>query len=391
MTEAPERSRQPAPPEAAAVAVSRPYGRALATATLRALDGVDVSMPPGTCSASSGPSGLRQVDAAGDGRRPARAERRARSRSAAPCGRATACASAPTCPSATCCCRGARRSTTPRSRSSSQGDAAAEARERARPLFERLRARRASSRPGPTSCRAGCASGSRSCARCWPASPCCCWTSRSPRSTRSRAPRCRSGSPACSPRDAHTVAARHPRRRGGALPLRPRAGDERRARARIVDALEVPQPARRRPRRRRHLARVRRAAPARAAGAGAGARREPRCARVLAPAARCSSLLLAAGSWPPAGTCSPTRSRSRTSCSPRRARSRERSGRTATLLAEDAWVTLQEVLLGFALALVAGVAVAVADPPLRRPRGAPSTRWWSPPRRSRSSSSPRSS
>ena len=45
-------------------------------------------------------------------------------------------------------------------------------------------ASRASSAHAPTSCRAACASASRSCARCWPASPCCAWTSRSARSTR---------------------------------------------------------------------------------------------------------------------------------------------------------------------------------------------------------------
>ena len=48
--------------------------------------------------------------------------------------------------------------------------------------------------PGRRSCRAGCASGSRSCGRCWPASRCWRSTSRSPRWTRSPAPRCRAGS-----------------------------------------------------------------------------------------------------------------------------------------------------------------------------------------------------
>ena len=57
-----------------------------------------------------------------------------------------------------------------------------------------------SSRPAPASCPAGCASASPSCARCLPTSPCCCSTSRSPRSTRSPAPRCRSGSRRRSPR-----------------------------------------------------------------------------------------------------------------------------------------------------------------------------------------------
>ena len=52
-----------------------------------------------------------------------------------------------------------------------------------------------SSRRGRPSSPAGCASGSPSCARCWRASRCCCSTSRSPRSTRSPGPRCRTGSP----------------------------------------------------------------------------------------------------------------------------------------------------------------------------------------------------
>ncbi len=38
---------------------------------------------------------------------------------------------------------------------------------------------RASSGEQPRRCRAGCGSGSPSCARCWPRSRCCCWTSRS--------------------------------------------------------------------------------------------------------------------------------------------------------------------------------------------------------------------
>ena len=47
-----------------------------------------------------------------------------------------------------------------------------------------------SRRRGRPSCRAACASGWRSCARCWPGAPCCCWTSRSAPWTPSPAPRC---------------------------------------------------------------------------------------------------------------------------------------------------------------------------------------------------------
>ena len=61
------------------------------------------------------------------------------------------------------------------------------------------------------------------------------------------------------------------------------------------------------------------------------------------------------------------------------------------LLADDAWVTLREIVLGFALAVVAGVAVRGPASPLARRCAAPSTPCSSPRRRSRSSSSRRSS
>ncbi len=61
------------------------------------------------------------------------------------------------------------------------------------------------SSPGRRRCPAGCASGSRSCARCWRASPCSRSTSRSPRSTRSPARRCRAGSRTCSSSEPRTV------------------------------------------------------------------------------------------------------------------------------------------------------------------------------------------
>ena len=62
-----------------------------------------------------------------------------------------------------------------------------------------------SSAPARPSCPAGCASAWRSCARCWPAARCCCSTSRSGRSTRSPARRCRSGWRTRSPREPRTV------------------------------------------------------------------------------------------------------------------------------------------------------------------------------------------
>ena len=70
---------------------------------------------------------------------------------------------------------------------------------RGRAAVRALRPRRVRVGAARASSPAGCASGSPSCARCSPASRCCCSTSRSPRSTRSRGRRCRSGSPARSP------------------------------------------------------------------------------------------------------------------------------------------------------------------------------------------------
>ena len=56
--------------------------------------------------------------------------------------------------------------------------------------------------------------------------------------------------------------------------------------------------------------------------------------------------------------------------------------RDRSLLADDFWVTLREVLLGFLCALVVGLAFAMLLH-LSEPCDAPSTRCWSLPRRSR--------
>ena len=76
------------------------------------------------------------------------------------------------------------------------------------------------------------------------------------------------------------------------------------------------------------------------------------------------ALLLAVliGAWQVAATHRRDRRRaatSKASSSPRPPKSPHRSGRTAALLAENAWVTLKEVLLGFGCALVAGLFFAV--------------------------------
>ena len=67
------------------------------------------------------------------------------------------------------------------------------------PPVRALRAGRVRARRARPSSPAGCGSGSPSCGPCSPASRCCCSTSPSPRSTRSPAPRCRSGWPRRSP------------------------------------------------------------------------------------------------------------------------------------------------------------------------------------------------
>ena len=83
--------------------------------------------------------------------------------------------------------------------------------------FERARPARALGRDAPAR--------RVRCARCWPASRCSASTSRSPRSTRSRARRCRPGWPARWRDEPRTVAARHARRRGGGRAGRPRRRD----------------------------------------------------------------------------------------------------------------------------------------------------------------------
>ena len=136
---------------------------------------------------------MRQVDAARADRRARRADGgrdRRRRRGRRP---ASASSAAPGCRSATGCCRGSGPSTTRRSPLRIGGIGRREARERASVDAASGSGSASSSAPTRASSRAGCASGSRSRGRCSPARRCSCSTSRSPRSTRSPAPTCRSG------------------------------------------------------------------------------------------------------------------------------------------------------------------------------------------------------
>ena len=157
------------------------------------------------CSASSGPPGCGKstlLELIAGLREPQRGRDRGRRRARPPRRGSPA---APTCRSATCCCPGC----------AAIDNAALALRNRGAAARRGARARRrrcssasgspASSARGRPSSPAGCASGSPSCARCSPASRCCCSTSRSPRSTRSPAPRCRSGSPGRWPPSPRTV------------------------------------------------------------------------------------------------------------------------------------------------------------------------------------------
>ena len=105
-----------------------------------------------------------------------------------------------------------------------RGESKAKARAAARAGVRRVRPGGLRARAARRAVAAGCASAWRSCARCWPASRCSASTSRSRRSTRSRAPTCRRGCGRAGARAAHR-AARHPRRRGGRAARRPRRGD----------------------------------------------------------------------------------------------------------------------------------------------------------------------
>ena len=307
-------------------------------------------------------------------------------------------ASAPTCPSATSCCPGTRHSTTRR------WPCATAASARPRRGGRRGRCSSASASPASRARRrpsspAGCASASPSSAPSSPASRCWRSTSPSPRSTRSPGRRCRSGwprrsaptrarsssSPTTSRRrsTSPTASSSSPPARPGSSPScgapNPRAPDRDAA---VTDPAFVA---------------IREQALH--ALARSSAVRNPRNAwkrnrgtmrRWLLPI-----LLLAAliGAWQLAASSGFLADvlGLDSFLVPSPAEVGEALWHSRSLLAENAWVTLREILLGLGCALVVGVVFALLDAPLGRRSATPPTRWSSPRRRSRSSSSRRSS
>ena len=141
--------------------------------------------------------------------------------------------------------------------------------------------------------------------------------------------------------------------------------------ARIVAELERAGAARGRPRRRRHRPRLRRrprAGDARRCSEGIAMRRW----LAARPAARGADRRLAARRLE--RRRSPTCSTSKSFLVPSPAEIADSLWENRSLLAENAWVTLREILLGFGCALVAGVGFAVADAPLRDRSATPPTR-----------------
>ena len=149
--------------------------------------------------------------------------------------------------------------------------------------------------------------------------------------------------------------ARDARRRGGALPLRPRARAVGAARQRAGRDRGGPAPAPAAARD-RHLARLHRAQ-----GAGAGG-----AWRELAGAA-CRAGARDVGAWEVAARVGAVENYLLPAPSEVAPALVEDRG----LLLPDAWVTAQEVLLGFALAVVVGLALAIAAAPLAAPAARP--------------------
>ena len=225
----------------------------------------------------------------------------------------------------------------------------------ARPLFERFGLDGLRARAARTSSRAGCASASRSCARCSPGKPVLCLDEPFARARRDHPrARCRTGWPARWPRAAHRPA-RHPRRRGGASSSPTASSCSRRGPAASSPSSTSPLP---RPRRRDRPG-ARRAARARAGGAAPrdAARRAAR-----SPCAVAGRSLVLLGGWEAL-----RRARRRRRPHPARAaRGRHGARRTtARCCGTTSRVTAQEVAArDRCVALVAGVALRGRDAPL---------------------------
>ena len=243
--------RQPARADAIQLrGVSHAYGE------LQTLDAARPGGPGARRARPRRPLRLRQVDPAGADLRPARGRAPARSRSEARPPRPSASTAAPSCPSATCSCPGTRRSTTPPWRCATRGWDGAEARAAAAGLFERFglagfEAARPDELSGGMRQRVAflrtLIAGKPVLALDEP-------FASLDAITRAEMQEWLAARAAHRPPHRRP---RHPRRRGGALPLRPRrralgpAGAGRRRARR-------PRPPRRRPRRRRHRPRLRR-------------------------------------------------------------------------------------------------------------------------------------
>ena len=255
--------------------------------------------------------------------------------------------------------------TTPRSASRSAGAGRAE---RASARRERARARRAraSSRARtPASCRAACGSASRSPARSRSTPTCCSWTSRSRRSTRSRARTCRTLLLELWRARGHTqVLVTHSIEEAVFLGRRDRRADAA-ARAGRRDRREPGDGRAGLPRDRGVLRALRRAAPPARRGGRAAARGRRGGAREARWRARCSAtwraLAVLLAGWAAARRWRSARPRCRRRSS---ALADVRRSCCAELLAADAASSAWRVLAAMALGTVLAVPLGLAARPL---------------------------